>query len=66
MVIEADQVLSMVYTLVEDRKKAIVAQRKIETAERRADMAETKYVAAAARIAYLESLLQQHEVNFEE
>lgn len=66
VIVEADQILSMVYTLSEDRKKAIAAQRRIDTAERRADLEEAKNVVAAAKIAYLEALLQQHEIQWEE
>ena len=66
VVVEADQILSMVYTLVEDRKKAIAAQRKIETAERRADLEEAKNVVTAAKIAYLEALLKQNGIDFKE
>jgi hypothetical protein len=63
VILESDMVMSMVFTMVEDRKAKAQADARAEVAERRRQLTEAENVALLARIALLEAQLKEKELE---
>ena len=66
VIVEQDMVMSMVKTMVEDRKKAIGAKIDIDVANNRAKLVEAEKVSLLAKIELLESQIKQLELRLDE
>lgn len=66
VVVEADVMMSMVATIVEDRRKANLAQSKIDVADKRRQLVEAQNIALIAEIELLKAQLKLKEQEEEQ
>lgn len=65
VVLEDEQFRSMILTMTNDRKRALLAQSKIDVAERRKDLVEAENTKLQAEIRFLKAKLKQLEAEKE-
>lgn len=63
-VIDSEQMMSMIATIIHDRKIAKEADCRIDVANKRASLKEAESVKLFAEVEYLKSLLKQHNINY--
>lgn len=65
-IIDTEQMMSMVSTIIHDRKIALEADKKIDVANKRRILVEAENTVLLAKIELLEALLKQHNIDLEE
>jgi hypothetical protein len=62
-ILESDMIMSMIYTMAEDRKKVLLAEAKAATAEKRRQLTEAENTMLLAKIELLEAQLKEKELE---
>jgi hypothetical protein len=65
MAMKSEMGMSIIYTMSEDRKAKIEAEKKVDVAEKRARMVETQNIALLAEVEYLKAKLDEAGISYE-